>query len=158
MEKTMDIDIGIDAKARKDITAELRKVLAETYALYGKTHSYHWNVTGPRFHALHTMFETQYRELWAALDVIAERLRALGAFAPTSTSDMAALATIPLDNDVPDAEQMVRNLVTGHETLARVAKAALEVAEEHDDPSTADLLTVRVSVAEKTAWMLRSSV
>ncbi len=154
----MDIEIGIDKAARKDIVAELRKVLAETYALYGKTHSYHWNVTGPRFHALHTMFEAQYRELWAALDVIAERLRALGAFAPTSTTDMAALATIPLDNDVPGAEEMIRNLAAGHETVSRSAKSALKVAEAHDDASTADLLTARATIAEKTAWMLRSSM
>lgn len=154
----MEFDIGIDETGRKAIAEQLERLLADTYALYGKTHAYHWNVEGPRFHSLHTMFEEQYRELWAALDEIAERIRALGHYAPMSLSALASRATIGSDNEVPSAEVMIKNLASGHQTLARIAKEALIVAEEHDDPSTADLLTIRAQTAEKTAWMLRASL
>jgi starvation-inducible DNA-binding protein len=154
----MDIDIGISEAGRDAIAGQLEAVLADTYALYGRTHAYHWNVTGPRFHSLHTLFEEQYRELWAALDEIAERIRALGVFAPMSLSVLAAKSTIGADNEVPSAEVMVKNLASGQEALARTAKEALGVAEDHGDPATADLLTIRAQTAEKTAWMLRASL
>lgn len=133
-------------------------MLGETYALYFKTHGYHWNVTGPRFKALHELFMEQYTELWQALDELAERIRALGEFAPSSSDELASYATIKPDNGVPDAEAMIENLVRGHETLAQVAKDGVEAAEGNGDAVTADLLTQRASVAEKTAWMLRASL
>ena len=154
----MPMDIGLDDEARASSTTALRNVMADTYALYVKTHGYHWNVTGPRFSQLHALFMEQYSELWAALDVLAERIRALGAFAPGSTEEMLAPASIKPDNGIPDAEQMVANLAKGHETLSRVAKAALRVAEENGDEVTVDLMVQRAQIAEKTAWMLRSSL
>lgn len=136
----------------------LRKVLGDTYALYFKTHGYHWNVTGPRFKALHELFMEQYTELWQALDVLAERIRALGEFAPASSDEIASYATIKPDNGVPDAEDMINNLVRGHETLAQVAREGISAAEGCDDAVTADLLTQRVAISEKSAWMLRASI
>lgn len=154
----MPIDIGMNDEARKVSADALRTLLAETYALYSKTHSYHWNVTGPRFQALHTMFETQYNELWLALDEIAERIRALGFNAPASTAEMLEPASIKPDNGVPDADTMVANLVKGHEAVSRAAKAGLKIAEDNGDAVTADLMTQRANIAEKTAWMLRASL
>ncbi len=154
----MAIDIGLDDTARETSAAALRTLLAETYALYSKTHGYHWNVTGPRFNELHAMFMAQYTELWAALDVIAERIRALGHFAPGSSEEMMQGATIRPDNGVPDAESMVANLAKGHEAVSRAAKAGLAMAEKQGDPVSADLFTQRAEIAEKTAWMLRASL
>lgn len=143
---------------QNELSEAIVKVMAETYALYGKAHSYHWNVTGPRFPALHAMFMTHYTELWTSLDVLAERIRALGVFAPTSFSELAAAASLPTDNGVPEAEVMVKNLVQGYEVLAGAAKTALKLADGAGDPVTVDLMTQRASVAEKAAWMLRASM
>lgn len=154
----MPIDIGLTDKQREDSVAALKKLLGETYALYAKTHGYHWNVTGPGFQGLHTMFETQYNELWVSLDEIAERIRALGHFAPASPGEMMDLATIKPDNTIPDAFDMVANLVKGHEAVSRAAKNGLKIAEKNGDAVTADLMTQRAQVAEKTAWMLRASL
>lgn len=154
----MPIDTGLDKTDRSASVEALRKVLGETYALYFKTHGYHWNVTGPRFKSLHELFMQQYTELWQALDELAERIRALGEFAPGSSDEIASYATIKPDNGVPDAEDMINNLVRGHETIARVAREGVEAAEEGDDVVTADLLTQRAAAAEKAAWMLRASV
>ncbi len=154
----MPIDIGLTDTQRDTSAAALRKLLGETYALYTKTHGYHWNVTGPRFNELHTMFMAQYNELWLALDLIAERIRALGHFAPGSSGEMAEVATIKPDNGIPDASDMVANLVKGHEAVSRAAKQGLKVAEKNGDAVTADLMTQRAQIAEKTAWMLRASL
>lgn len=154
----MPIDIGLSEDARKASADALRKLLGETYALYAKTHGYHWNVTGPRFNSLHAMFMEQYTELWAALDEIAERIRALGHFAPGSPGEMTDLATIKPDNGIPDADEMVANLAKGHEAVSRAAKEGLELAEQNGDAVTADLMTQRATIAEKTAWMLRASI
>jgi starvation-inducible DNA-binding protein len=115
-------------------------------------------VTGPRFNALHTMFELQYNELWAALDEIAERIRALGHFAPGSPGEMTDLASIKPDNGIPDADEMVANLAKGHEAISRAAKQGIEAAEKVGDAVTVDLMTQRATIAEKTAWMLRASI
>ncbi len=154
----MSINIGLAEPAREESVSALKKVLGETYALYMQTHGYHWNVTGPRFSSLHTLFETQYNELWMALDQIAERIRSLGEYAPGSSREMMAEASIEPDDGVPDADTMVANLAKGHEAVSRAAKRGVEVAEQGGDVVTADLLTVRADVAEKTAWMLRSSL
>ncbi|KCZ85516.1 DNA protection protein [Hyphomonas adhaerens MHS-3] len=154
----MPIDIGLTEEERQTSVDALKKLLGETYALYAKTHGYHWNVTGPRFQALHTMFETQYNDLWASLDEIAERIRALGHFAPGSPGEMMDLATIKPDNGIPDANDMVANLVKGHEAISRVAKAGIDIAEKAGDAVTVDLMTQRATIAEKTAWMLRASI
>lgn len=153
----MAIDIGLTDAARKSSAEALKALLGETYALYTKTHGYHWNVTGPRFNELHGMFMTQYVELWNALDLIAERIRALGHFAPGSSGEMLASATIPPDNGVPEAANMVKNLAAGHEAVSRAAKAGIKVAEKNGDPVSVDLFTQRAQIAEKTAWMLRAS-
>jgi starvation-inducible DNA-binding protein len=154
----MSIDIGLDDKQRGDSTKALRVLLAETYALYVKTHGYHWNVTGPRFNSLHNSFEEQYRELWEALDTIAERIRALGHFAPGSTDEMLADATIKPDNGIPDADDMIANLARGHEAVSRAAKRGIEVASQAGDAVTEDLMTRRAELSEQTAWMLRASI
>lgn len=153
----MTIDIGLSDTARKSSAEALKVLLGETYALYNKTHGYHWNVTGPRFNTLHAMFMTQYTELWNALDVIAERIRALGHFAPGSSGEMMEHATIKPDNGVPNADDMVKNLAAGHEAVSKAAKAGIKVAEKNNDPVSADLFTQRAQIAEKTAWMLRAS-
>jgi starvation-inducible DNA-binding protein len=150
------IDIGIPEDARVQIASELGKVLADTYTLYLKTHNYHWNVTGPMFNTLHLMFEEQYNELWVAVDLLAERIRSLGEFAPGSYRQFADLTSIDEADGVPAATDMIADLVAGHEAVARTARAAFKTADEADDESTADLLTQRMQVHEKTAWMLRS--
>jgi starvation-inducible DNA-binding protein len=154
----MEIEIGLSKTDRAQSVAALKRLLAETYALYIKTHGYHWNVTGARFQALHADFMTQYTELWAALDEIAERIRALGHFAPGSSGDLLGDATIAPDNGVPDADSMVSNLVRGHEAVARAARDGIRQATEVGDDVTADLMTQRATIADKTAWMLRSSL
>lgn len=154
----MDINIGIKQADREQIVAGLNVLLANNYTLYLKTHNYHWNVTGPMFNTLHLMFEQQYTELAAAVDQIAERIRALGAFAPGSYTEYARLTSIPEDETVPDAETMIKNLVAGQETLARQARDVMATVGESRDEPTADLLTQRMQVHEKNAWMLRSLI
>lgn len=152
------INTGLEANARNAVAEALNGVLADTYVLYQKTHAYHWNVTGPQFPVLHAMFETQYRELWAALDEIAERVRALGSFAPASGRVFASLASIEsADETPPKAADMIKNLLDGHETLIRRARAALETAGAVNDAASEDLLTIRIQTHEKTAWMLRAT-
>lgn len=152
-----DINTGLADNARHAVASALNNVLADTYALYLKTHSYHWNVTGPQFHTLHVLFEEQYREMWAALDEIAERVRALGVFAPASGRVFSELTVIDsAEKEPPTAEQMVENLLKDHETLIRRTREALATAEEANDPASEDLLTQRIQIHEKTAWMLRS--
>jgi starvation-inducible DNA-binding protein len=150
------IDIGIPESDRKEIAAGLSKVLADTYTLYLKTHNYHWNVTGPMFNTLHLMFETQYNELWTAVDLIAERIRSLGEFAPGSYAQFGALTSISEAEGVPEANAMIADLVNGHEATARTAREALKAADAANDQPTDDLLTQRLQAHEKTAWMLRS--
>ncbi|HYH22274.1 MAG TPA: Dps family protein [Azospirillum sp.] len=152
----MQIDIGIAENDRKAIAEGLNRVLADTFALYVKTHGFHWNVTGPMFNTLHTMFMTQYTELWNSLDEIAERIRALGYPAPASFAQFAKLTSISEETSVPRAEDMIRQLVEGHETVARTARQVFPTAEQANDQPTADLLTQRLQIHEKTAWMLRS--
>ena len=152
----MPINIGIEGKDRREIADGLSKLLADTFTLYLKTHNFHWNVTGPMFRTLHVMFEEQYNELWTATDLIAERIRALGLYAPATFKEFTSLATIKEEEGVPAATDMIRALVEGHEAAARTARAAFTVAEGADDAPTADLLTERMQVHEKTAWMLRS--
>jgi starvation-inducible DNA-binding protein len=156
MNKQMTIDIGIDANKREEIANGLSRVLADTYTLYLKTHNFHWNVTGPMFQALHLMFETQYNELAPAVDSIAERIRALGFPAPGSYTEFLQLSSIKDENGIPGAQDMIRLLVEGHETVARTARQVFKVAESVSDQPTCDLLTQRMQVHEKTAWMLRS--
>jgi starvation-inducible DNA-binding protein len=150
------IDIGIKSKDREKIALGLSRVLADTYTLYLKTHNFHWNVEGPMFNTLHLMFMDQYTELWNALDAIAERIRSLGFPAPGTNTEFAKLTSIEETTGVPDALDMVRVLVSGHEAVARTVRAAFPAAEKAGDESTCDLFTQRLQVHEKTAWMLRS--
>jgi starvation-inducible DNA-binding protein len=152
----MKVDIGIDAARRAEIGGGLSRVLADTYTLYLKTHNFHWNVTGPMFQTLHLMFETHYNELALAVDLIAERIRALGLPAPGTYREFTALSTIQEEAGVPKAEEMIRLLVQAHETVARTSREAFKAAEGAGDQPTCDLLTQRMQVHEKTAWMLRS--
>ena len=153
---TMNIDIGIDANKREEIAGGLSRVLADTYTLYLKTQNFHWNVTGPMFQTLHLMFEAQYTELALAVDLVAERIRALGVIAPGTYKQFAQLSSIKEDDGIPKAEDMIRRLVEGHETVARTARQVFKAAELASDQPTCDLLTQRLQVHEKTAWMLRS--
>jgi starvation-inducible DNA-binding protein len=152
----LTIDIGIDEADRDAITEGLSRLLADSYTLYLKTHNYHWNVTGPMFQTLHLMFETQYNELALAVDLIAERIRSLGAPAPATYREFAALSSVTEDDDRPDATEMIRRLVKGQEAVARTARSVFPAVEKAHDEPTADLLTQRMQVHEKTAWMLRS--
>jgi starvation-inducible DNA-binding protein len=152
----MDINIGIDAKHRLQISDQLSKVLADTYTLYLKTHNFHWNVTGPMFQTLHLMFEQHYNELALAVDAVAERIRALGFPAPGTYRQFQALSSIKEEDEIPKAQSMIARLVEGHETVARTARAAFAIANEANDQPTCDLLTQRLQIHEKTAWMLRS--
>jgi starvation-inducible DNA-binding protein len=156
MNKQPTIDIGIDANKRQQIAHGLSRVLADTYTLYLKTHNFHWNVTGPMFQALHLMFETQYNELALAVDSVAERIRALGFPAPGTYKQFLQLSSITDDDGAPTALDMIRLLVEGHETVARTARDVFKVADSVSDQPTGDLLTQRMQVHEKTAWMLRS--
>ena len=155
-DRPIPVDIGIDEQNRKEIADGLSRLLADTYTLYLKTHYFHWNVTGHMFHSLHLMFEEQYTELAEAVDIIAERIRALGVFAPGSYSAFTELGSISETKDVPSADDMVRLLVEGNEAVAKTARSVFTAAERGDDQSTQDLLTDRLRVHEKTAWMLRS--
>jgi len=150
------INIGISEKDRAAIAGELSKLLADSYTLYLTTHNFHWNVTGPLFNTLHAMFMTQYTEEWTALDSIAERIRALGHYAPGTYRQYAKLTSIKEPDTVPEAMEMVRILVEGNEAVAKTARAAFDKADAANDQPTADLLTQRLDVHEKNAWMLRS--
>lgn len=152
----MKIDIGIEENARTEIASGLSRLLADTYTLYLKTHNFHWNVTGPMFQTLHLMFEQQYNELALAVDLIAERIRALGVPAPGTYSEFSKLSSISETPGVPKATEMIRLLVEGQEAVARTARSVFPSAEKVNDEPTADLLTQRLQVHEKTAWMLRS--
>lgn len=152
----MDINIGITEHDRADIAHGLARLLADSYTLYLKTHNYHWNVTGAQFQTLHTLFETHYTELALAVDQIAERIRALGHRAPGSYREYAELSSIAEDTDEPSATEMIRRLVEGQEAVVRTARSVFPVVDQAHDEPTADLLTQRMQVHEKNAWMLRS--
>jgi starvation-inducible DNA-binding protein len=152
----MKIDIGIEAQDRKAIADGLSRLLADSYALYLKTHNFHWNVTGPMFQTLHTLFMEEYTEQWTALDLIAERIRALGHPAPGSYKQFAKLSSIPDEEGVPAARDMICQLVEAQEAVARTARSVFPTVEKAGDQPTADLLTQRLQVHEKNAWMLRS--
>ena len=152
------INIGIVEQDRLAIAAGLSRLLADTYTVYLKTHNYHWNVTGPMFNTLHTMFEEQYTELAAAVDLIAERIRALGVFAPGSFAEFSELTNITEESGAPTAEEMISQLVSDQEAIVRTAREIFPLAEKASDETTADLLTQRMQIHEKTAWMLRSMI
>lgn len=152
----MKMDIGINETQREEVAKGLSRLLADTYTLYFKTHAFHWNVTGPMFNTLHLMFESQYTELWAATDVIAERIRSLDAFAPGSYGELGRLTSLKEAQGVPNAKEMIAHLLEGNETVARTARSLFKSAENANDEATMDLLTQRLQVHEKTAWMLRS--
>lgn len=152
----MAINIGISDQQRKQLADGLSHLLADTYTLYIKTHNFHWNVTGPMFQSLHLMFETQYMELAGAVDEIAERIRALGFPAPGSYQQFSQLTSVKEETGVPDAKNMIQQLVEGQETVVRTARGVLKTADEANDQPTVDLLTRRMEFHEKTAWMLRS--
>ena len=152
----MEINIGIDDADRKAIADGLSRLLADSYTLYLKTHNYHWNVEGPLFNTLHLMFEQHYTELATAIDEIAERIRALGVKAPGSYSAFTELASVSEASGNETAEEMIRQLVIGQETVARTAREAIATTDAASDEPTADLLTQRMQIHEKNAWMLRS--
>jgi starvation-inducible DNA-binding protein len=152
----MAIDIGINDSDRRAIADGLARLLADTYTLYLKTHNYHWNVTGPMFSTLHLMFETQYNELALAVDLIAERIRALGHPAPGSYRAFSRLSSIQEEEGLPPADEMIRQLVIGQETVVRTAREVFPTVDRANDEPTADLLTQRMQIHEKNAWMLRS--
>lgn len=152
---TPRIDIGISEADRKQISAGLSALLADSYTLYQMTHNFHWNVTGPMFNTLHVMFMQQYTEQWTALDLIAERIRALGYPAPGTYKEFARLSSIQEVDGVPKATDMIRHLVAAQEATARTARSLLAAVTQANDQPTTDLLTQRLNVHEKTAWMLR---
>lgn len=150
------MDIGISTEDRNEIAHGLSRLLADTYSLYLKTHYFHWNVTGPMFNTLHLMFETQYTELSLAVDLVAERIRSLGVYAPGTYSQFASLTSIKESNGVPNANAMIKELVEGHEAICRTARSVFPATDKANDEASADLLTQRLQLHEKTAWMLRS--
>ncbi len=152
----MKIDIGIPEDQRIQIADGLSRLLADTYTLYLKTHNFHWNVTGPMFTTLHTMFELQYTELALAIDVIAERIRALGIYAPGTYKQFSELSSIKEETRIPSAIQMIKQLVKGQEAVTRTARSIFPLVDKAHDEPTADLLTQRMQIHEKNAWMLRS--
>jgi starvation-inducible DNA-binding protein len=152
----MAINTGIGAKDREAIANGLSRLLADTYVLYLKTHNFHWNVEGPMFQTLHQMFMAQYTETWNAIDLVAERIRSLGHYAPGTYREYLGLARIKETPGVPKAEQMVKLLIEGQEAVVRTAREVLPLAERADDQPTLDLLTQRMQIHEKNAWMLRS--
>ena len=155
-QRVPEIDIGLSTAARAKIAKGLSALLADSYALYLMTHNFHWNVTGPQFNSLHQMFMNQYTEQWAALDLIAERIRALGHPAPGTYKEFAKISSVKEVEGVPKANDMVRHLVSAQETTARTARKLFKLVSDANDQPTADLLTQRLEVHEKTAWMLRS--
>lgn len=155
-ERVESINIGIEEKARKEISQNLGKLLADTYTLYLMTHNFHWNVMGPMFQTLHLAFEEQYNELWKAVDQVAERIRALGFPAPGTYAEFSSSASIQEIQGVPSADDMIRALMEGHEAVIQTARSVFPLAERARDQVTMDLLTDRMAAHEKTAWMLRS--
>jgi starvation-inducible DNA-binding protein len=155
-DKIQPVNIGIDEDSRRQIAEGLSRLLADTYSLYLKTHNFHWNVTGPMFQTLHLMFETQYTELATAVDLIAERIRALGYPAPGTYSEFAKLSSIPETTGVPKATEMIRLLAEGQEAVVRTARSIFPIVDQVNDEPSADLMTQRMQVHEKNAWMLRS--
>jgi starvation-inducible DNA-binding protein len=155
---TIAVDIGIDERTRREIAEGLSRLLADTYTLYLKTQNFHWNVTGRMFPTLHAMFESQYTEMAIAIDVIAERIRALGFPAPGSYRQFTLLSSIPEEERVFSADTMIRSLLEGQEAVVRTARVAFAPANRAGDQPTMDLLTQRMSVHEKAAWMLRSLI
>lgn len=156
MSKSTPINIGISEKDRKKVVDGLSRMLADTYTLYLKTHNFHWNVTGPMFQTLHLMFMAQYNEAWLAVDLVAERIRSLGHPAPGTYKEFAALTSIKDSNGTISAKEMIKQLVAGQETVVRTAREVLPIAEQAGDQPTVDLLSARMEVHEKNAWMLRS--
>jgi len=154
--KPLPIDIGIGEKDRQKIAEGLSNVLANTYTLYLKTHNFHWNVTGPMFSTLHLLFETQYDELAIAVDTVAERVRALGVYAPGSFTQFKELSTVREETSVPSAVEMIQQLAKDNETVSKVCREVLPLSGKVDDEPTNDLLTQRMQIHEKNAWMLRS--
>jgi starvation-inducible DNA-binding protein len=152
----MQIEIGIPEKNRKQIADGVGRLLADSYILYLKTHNFHWNVEGPMFNTLHQMFMDQYTELWNALDLIAERIRALGSYAPGSYKKYTQLSSIPESDENVPAREMIKQLLAGHEAVAKTARSIIPAAEAGNDEATLDLITQRLNIHEKTAWMLRS--
>lgn len=153
-----EMNIGIEPKERKQVCKGLSKLLADSYLLYLKTQNYHWNVTGKMFQPLHTLFEEQYTDLAEAVDEIAERIRALGEYAPGSFSAFSKVASIKEENSIPTAEEMIHNLVVGNEAVITTAREIINLCEEAEDDVTADLMVERMQVHEKNAWMLRSMI
>ncbi len=154
--KKYSMDIGINEADRKQITEGLSKLLADSYTLYLTTHNFHWNVTGSMFQTLHLMFETQYNELWQAVDVIAERIRSLGMVAPGTYREFSKLTSLTEPTGVPPAREMIVKLIEGHEAVIRTTRDVVPKAEKVNDEATLDLLTQRLQIHEKTSWMLRS--
>jgi starvation-inducible DNA-binding protein len=154
----MEVHTSLSMDDRKALAEGLGRLQADTFALYLKTHNYHWNVTGPMFRSLHLMFEEQYTELWTAGDEIAERIRSLGHTAPGTLAEFSRLATVPEEEAIPEAMDMVTRLAEGNEIVARTAREVVGIAERAGDVATADLGTRRVDVHEKSAWMLRATV
>lgn len=153
-----NINIGIETKDRKTVCKSLSKLLADSYLLYLKTQNYHWNVTGKMFQSLHVLFEGQYKDLAEAVDIIAERIRALGEFAPGSFSSFVKLTSIKEESNIPTAEEMIHNLVQGNEAIVASARNIIQLTEECEDDVTADLMVSRMQIHEKNAWMLRSMI
>ena len=153
----MDINIGINEADRQKSADAVRSLLANTYTLYLKTHGYHWNVEGPHFQQLHVQFMDQYTEMWTAVDELAERIRALGHYAPNSYGEMSKLSVVKEETGKADWKTMVQNLAKGHEQVAKIARDVLRIAEEVGDDATADVIAPRVTIHEKTAWMLRAT-
>ena len=154
----MTMDIGINKKDREKIAEGLSRLLADSYTLYLKAHNFHWNVTGPMFNTLHVMFMDQYTELWNALDLIAERIRALGFPAPGTYREFSKLTVIKESEGVPNATEMLKQLLAGQEAVTKTARSILPIVGKCSDEPTADLLTQRMQVHEKNAWMLRSMI
>jgi len=154
----MDVDVELPEVSRKEIAEALGRLEADTFTLYLKTHYYHWNVTGPRFRELHLTFEEQYRDLWEATDEIAERIRALGFWAPGTLAEFARLTSVPDEEAIPGAEAMIEKLVEGHEAVLATAREVLGLAEPAADDATVDLVTGRIASHEKMAWMLSASI
>jgi starvation-inducible DNA-binding protein len=153
---SQNINIGIPEQQRREVAHSLSKLLADTYTLYLKTHNFHWNVTGPMFQTLHILFMEQYTEMWNATDTIAERIRSLDEVAPGSYSEFSKLTSVAEAKGVPPAREMITQLLDGHEAVIRTARAAVPAAEKANDEASLDLLTQRLQLHEKTAWMLRS--
>lgn len=152
----MEVDIGISTEHRKQIADGLSRLLADSYYLYLKSQNYHWNVTGKLFHPLHELFQEHYEDLAEAIDEIAERIRTLGFYAPGTFKEFGQLTSLKEDSDVPEAMEMIKNLVTAHETVIKTARSVLPVCNDAEDEATLDLLTGRLDFHSKAAWMLRS--